>query len=586
MSRNCYLDGDILYFSDGRVNNITSDNLDLGRGLFNGIGYSLSKSEIILERKYIQWNTLNSHKLTCGTTRQGKSRKMISDIEQQIAHGDNVFIGEPKGSKDQEIIAYTIQNAIKYKREKEVIYISPYFHNFSVKFNPIYRKKNLEISSLLADLILAKEPVYGFVAKTRILTILLAIDFIERFDKKLNPYDLILMERYELSKLETESVNWLNKYIWETLYSESSHGYKWDIKKDLLENAENELEKKLIEEAYIRTLERYNDNFEITKGGTLPLRTFLTLKDLSKFKSLDSLQILLTEVKSRFEKIEDIDIELKRLGSDALRELQSELGDDPTFISKLLKSLGTVLSELTTEEVGMVLNDCKINPVIDALTSDKRGAIIIYQPFPMIYKSAALALGRIMFFMFSNLAGYVGASGVMLKRRLFVNIDEAGAILIPIVKELANKGGGLGFSLCLYTQSIADIIETLEETGARIIMDNMNTKEFFKVNDNATAKEVAIIMGTIKQASTTTTASDKRDTRAATNITDVDVATAGIIQRINERSFLLKEGNEVYIMSAPFVPDPLIKITMPIPSLQELAEETYLKRRQIRENMR
>ena len=586
MSRNCYLDGDILYFSDGRVNNITSDNLDLGRGLFNGIGYSLSKSEIILERKYIQWNTLNSHKLTCGTTRQGKSRKMISDIEQQIAHGDNVFIGEPKGSKDQEIIAYTIQNAIKYKREKEVIYISPYFYNFSVKFNPIYRKKNLEISSLLADLILAKEPVYGNVAKTRILTILLAIDFIERFDKKLNPYDLILMERYELSKLETESVNWLNKYIWETLYSESSHGYKWDIKKDLLENAENELEKKLIEEAYIRTLERYNDNFEITKGGTLPLRTFLTLKDLSKFKSLDSLQILLTEVKSRFEKIEDIDIELKRLGSDALRELQSELGDDPTFISKLLKSLGTVLSELTTEEVGIVLNDCKINPVIDALTSDKRGAIIIYQPFPMIYKSAALALGRIMFFMFSNLAGYVGASGVMLKRRLFVNIDEAGAILIPIVKELANKGGGLGFSLCLYTQSIADIIETLEETGARIIMDNMNTKEFFKVNDNATAKEVAIIMGTIKQASTTTTASDKRDTRAATNITDVDVATAGIIQRINERSFLLKEGNEVYIMSAPFVPDPLIKITMPIPSLQELAEETYLKRRQIRENMR
>lgn len=37
----------------------------------------------------------------------------------------------------------------------------------------------------------------------------------------------------------------------------------------------------------------------------------------------------------------------------------------------------------------------------------------------------------------------------------------------------------------------------------------MNTKEFFKVNDNTTANEVALIMGTIKKASMTTQASSK-----------------------------------------------------------------------------
>lgn len=586
MRNNCYIKDDILYFSDGKINKKTGDNIDLKRGMFNGVGFPLSKTDAKLKRIYIPWSTLNSHKLTCGTTRQGKSRKMVSDTEQQIAQGANVFIGDPKGSEGQEIIGYTIQNAIKHGREKDIIYISAYYHQFSAKFNTLYRKSNLEISSLVAELIIAKEPVYGNVAKTRFLATLLALDFIEQYDKKQNPYDLILMESFELAKLETEGVNWLNKYIWENQYSDSEHGYKWDIVKTLVDGTESELEKKLIQEAYERTLTRYKDEPNILRGGVFPLRTFLTFKDMAKFKSITVLEVLLHEVNERFEKLDDYDAELRRLGSDAIRELNSELGDDPTFVSKLLKSLSTVLSELTTGEIGILLNDCKVNPVMDALTNDDKGAIIIYQPFPLLYSSASLALGRIMFSMFSSMAGYVGASGVMLKRRLFINVDEAGAILIPIVQELSNKGGGLGFSLCLYTQSIADIVQTLEDVGAKILMDNMNTKEFFKVNDNTTAKEIATIIGTVKQAETATTASDQRNTRNTTQVTETNIANESIIQRLNERSFLLKEGSEVYIVAAPDVADTLIKISMPTASLQEMSAEMHLKRQNIRESMR
>jgi hypothetical protein len=184
------------------------------------------------------------------------------------------------------------------------------------------------------------------------------------------------------------------------------------------------------------------------------------------------------------------------------------------------------------------------------------------------------------------MSGYIGASGVMLKRRLFVNIDEAGAILSPIVRELSNKGGGLGFSLCLYTQSIADIIDTLEETGARIILDNMNTKEFFKVNDNTTAKEVSTIMGTIRKAETTTTASDQRNTRNAVQVKETDIANASLIQRLGERTFLLKEGSEVYLVLAPNVADTMIKVKMPIPSLGDLSEDSNAKRKEIKELMK
>lgn len=243
MIKGSYLLNDIIYNPDGKMNTKPSDNLDLKRGLFNGVGISLTKTDAKPQRIYIKWSTLNSHKLTIGTTRQGKSRKMISDIEQQIANNANVFIGEPKGSENQEIIGYTLQLAIKYKREKEIIYISAYHKKYSTCFNPIYGKKNAEISSLVGEMIEAKEPVYKNVGRARVLAILLSLDFIEKFDALENPYDLIIMERYELAKLEAEKVNWLNKHIFGSKYSESEHGYKWDILKNLSDRAKNDLEK-------------------------------------------------------------------------------------------------------------------------------------------------------------------------------------------------------------------------------------------------------------------------------------------------------------------------------------------------------
>ena len=117
----------------------------------------------------------------------------------------------------------------------------------------------------------------------------------------------------------------------------------------------------------------------------------------------------------------------------------------------------TCQEDVTVGDVGTLLNSCRLNPVLDALTSNDRGAIIVYQPFPMVYSAVSNVLGRIMFSMFSSMSGYIGASGVMLKRRLFVNIDEAGAILSPIVRELSNKGGGL-VSLYVYIRNQLQIL--------------------------------------------------------------------------------------------------------------------------------
>lgn len=587
MKQNCYVKNDILYYPSGKVNCKPEDNIDLSRGLFEGVGYSLTMPEKKLIRKYINWNTLNSHKLTIGTTRQGKSRKMISDVEQQIARGANVFIGEPKGSAFQEIIAYTIQSLLKYNRVGDFIYLSPLHKQFSIRFNPLYRKRNTEISSLLGEIVESKEAVYKNIGRALGLAIVLGTDFIERFDAIENPYDKIIMERFEFSKIQTDSVNSLNKFIWQSHYNEKEFGVDIDVIGDLIEKA-SPYQKKLILEAERRVLDRYNPTKSI-HDGVIPLRTFLTFKDIAQFESPEAIAKLFYEVGKRYELLKNMNNvpeSLKILGSEAMLELEKRSKDDPTFIKKLGTSFSMALTDLITDDVGELLNTCRINPLLDALTSDSRGAVIVYQPFPLVYPSASVALGRILFSMFSSMSGYIGASGVLLKRRLYINIDEAGAILSPIVQELSNKGGGLGFSLCLYTQSIADIVKSLEETGCRIILDNMNTKEFFKVNDNTTAQEIATIMGTIRSASLSTGSTSKRDSKVSASVEEKDIANTSIVQRLNERSYLLKEGSDVYIMAAPHVEDTIFKIVMPIPSYAELARIDEEKMKNIKESMR
>ena len=59
-----------------------------------------------------------------------------------------------------------------------------------------------------------------------------------------------------------------------------------------------------------------------------------------------------------------------------------------------------------------------------------------------------------------------------------------------------------------------------------------------------------------------------------------------MIQRLGERTFLLKEGSEVYLVLAPNVADTMIKVKMPIPSLGDLSEDSNAKRKEIKELMK
>jgi hypothetical protein len=583
-SKESLYDPKIKFKPNGKVDNTVSANMNIEEGIFCGVGYSLTQAKNAQIIPIIQsWSGLNSHKLTLGTTRQGKSRMMVADIEQQIAHDDNVLVEEPKGSTKQEMIGYLIELAIKYKRTSDLLYVSPYFKDMSEWFNPIYRYKNEQIGSMVADIIKTKDEFYANIAKAIVTSATLGLEFLEKFEHHQNPYDVLIMEKIEYAKAYTRPTNRINKYIWGDLFKEEEHGIELDIVSSL-KNGKDNAEIKLINEAWARTKLRYanEDIFTVT-----PLRTFITLRDLAQFETIAALSALYQKVEEAYATVKENDeyAYLRKLGAEAKNELNKISSRDSGFFSKVTTTYSTVMSDLITGDVGTVLNDSKINRLADYLTSEDRGAIIIVQPFPMIYKTASEALGKILFYMINSLAGYVGASGAALKRRLYVNIDEAGSVLTDIVRELANKGGGLGFSLFLYTQSIADIEDTLGDVGARILMDNMNTKAIFKGNDPASLKVISEMLGTRKKASSTGTSSDMRNTRVTVATKDEDIAGASILSQLDARKYILKHGSEIYLVSAPHVEDAMFHIMMPTTSLGEISKTADDKINQIAKEM-
>src|SRR5207244_13113844 len=67
-------------------------------------------------------------------------------------------------------------------------------------------------------------------------------------------------------------------------------------------------------------------------------------------------------------------------------------------------------------------------------------------------------------------------------------VDEVGRLVFPGFVDLLSQAGGQGVMAVLAFQSVADLLSVLGPAGAQQILDNTNTKLWFRANDYATAK--------------------------------------------------------------------------------------------------
>jgi type IV secretory pathway TraG/TraD family ATPase VirD4 len=74
-------------------------------------------------------------------------------------------------------------------------------------------------------------------------------------------------------------------------------------------------------------------------------------------------------------------------------------------------------------------------------------------------------------------------------------VDEVGRLVFPGFVDLLSQAGGQGLMAVLAFQSVADLVSVLGAAGAQQILDNTNTKLWFRATDHATAKTFADVAG-------------------------------------------------------------------------------------------
>jgi len=539
------------------IGQIAENLIDIEKGMYMGRGVDLEGQSGELENVYIPWGDLNSHFMCFGTTRQGKTRLLAFMMRQTIKKGDHVIFIEPKGAEEQEGMSWLYQYAFENESIKDTVYWSPEHPDMSLKINLLYGQSDEEATSTVIGAMKVDEEFFEDIANEILMTVLPALTFIE---ETIDELFLEIMERIEYNKaMIINPINRLNKRMLGSYFNPDLHDVEDNILQFMLSHHDGDtLMQKRINEQYLKVTS------ESKKSNPTPIRKFVTFADLARYANLSDIQKLKEEVQAALQSHKmSLSREKYHEGEMALANLTKLSEEDSGFFSKVTKSYSVTMSRLSTGNVGKLLCDSKVNILKDMFYEKGRRVIMAVQPFPMKYEKAANMSIKMLMSMMNNLMSNVGVSGKMGENRIHVFIDEAGSVANSQMLSLINKGGGLGLSLYMYSQSFADYKDTLGEEGATIMADNANNKGFFLVNDNDSAETISGIIGSQKKGDITYGSSEGTTSRTQGKAVAEELVPASLVMRLQKMTYVLKTGSRVFMMAAPFQRDPMIELSFP-----------------------
>lgn len=154
---------------------------------FIGIGFDLEdrKSEKLLNI-YQNDDNRKNHTFVFGSTGVGKTRLIEGLIEQDIPKGKNVVIIDPKG--DIGLFSKMVEVARKCEREKELLFLSPIYPDYSIKINPLanYYMEEEVISHIVSG-VPAKDEFFYNVANETTTAVVKALFIIRRYEGNNQP---------------------------------------------------------------------------------------------------------------------------------------------------------------------------------------------------------------------------------------------------------------------------------------------------------------------------------------------------------------------------------------------------------------
>lgn len=172
--------------------------------------------------------------------------------------------------------------------------------------------------------------------------------------------------------------------------------------------------------------------------------------------------------------------------------LQGLIKHPPDHYDKMVSSLKPMLSKLDTPDFRNLMS--VTTPQLDWDRAIRLKKIVYMFMGSMIVKETAYAIGMLAL---QDLLNFIGRAYAYEPQKTPIRliVDEVGRLAFPGFVDLLAQAGGQGLMAVLAFQSVADLVSGVGPAGAQQILDNTNTKLWFRATDHATAKTFADIAG-------------------------------------------------------------------------------------------
>ncbi|MGC9100047.1 MAG: type IV secretory system conjugative DNA transfer family protein [Caldisericum sp.] len=254
--------------------------------------------------------------------------------------------------------------------------------------------------------------------------------------------------------------------------------------------------------------------------------------------------------------------EIRKLASDVILSIDQILSSPADFFAKVSSSLRTVLTSLSISTAGELIGKASYNELLSRLENGK--SVIAYcNTGVMLMRKTSHIFGRILTSMIQSLIGRILAKGSKLVPPLIIYLDEGHNMLYRGVDELFAKGRAANVSVNFFTQSISSIKNVMGEEYAKIIMDNISTWIYFRVNCEETAM---LIENSLPKSKSYTKrfVPGKDGASVILGEAQLPLYDAGRITKLPNRRFILKLKDKIYICDTPEVKEPNLRIILPL----------------------
>lgn len=184
-----------------------------------------------------------------------------------------------------------------------------------------------------------------------------------------------------------------------------------------------------------------------------------------------------------------------RLDDQTASSLIKTFEHDKTHFDKLVASLFPLLEKLTSGPAAKLLSpaqgDVGADHLLDWGNVIQRGQIVYVGLDALSDPDVASAVGNAMFADLTSVAGsiYKATQEGHVARHVCVHADEFNELVGREFVPLANKAGGAGFRLTVYTQTLSDIVARFDSHArAGQVVGNLGTLIMLRVKEKATAE--------------------------------------------------------------------------------------------------